>query len=84
MTDDNGDKTPDSCLGQPATTAFQRTATIGDGQAIFPGVIHPSQKSTFHGHLETVKNTMRDDIIELLQRHGGALVLREHWPLFSP
>ena len=62
--------------GASSEAAFQRTATIGKHQVVFPGVITPLESGVFQKHLETIKATPRDEIVGLLQKHGGAIVLR--------
>jgi len=72
-----------SSLGFPGVSSdatFQRTATIGKNEVLFPGVVKPIESGAFQKHLESIKATSRDEIIGLLQRHGGALVLRGFGP----
>jgi hypothetical protein len=72
-----------SSLGFPGASSvatFQRTATIGNNQVVFPGVITPLESGAFRKQLESIKATSRDEIVGLLQKHGGALVLRGFGP----
>jgi alpha-ketoglutarate-dependent taurine dioxygenase len=72
-----------SSLGFPGASSvatFQRTATIGNNQVVFPGVITPVESGVFRKQLESIKATSRDEIVGLLQKHGGAIVLRGFGP----
>jgi alpha-ketoglutarate-dependent taurine dioxygenase len=72
-----------STLGFPGASwnaTFQRTATIGNNQVPFPGVIKPIECGVFRKQLELIKATSRDEIVGLLQKHGGAIVLRGFGP----
>ena len=68
-----------SSLGFPGASteaAFQRSARIGKNPVVFPGIITPLGSGVFHKNLESIGATSRDEIVGLLQKHGGALLLR--------
>lgn len=57
--------------------SFQRQATLGHQDVIFPGVYIPRATADLSAQLDLINSVPDDDIKRLLQHHGGAVLFRD-------